>query len=152
MSYFKVINLAVVALYAIGSGYWVSAGDTWYRNLNAPNWQPPDWVFGVIWPYNFTVLAITGWWITSRVSFKVNLTWSSIFLATVLTALFWSYKFYVPHHLKTASISLILAAVGTLPLTFLAFRSNIYLGLALLPYQIWVSLASVLSYNYWKLN
>ena len=53
------IGLGLVVLYAAGSGFWVSGSDQWYRSLNAPSWQPPDWVFGVIWPYNFIVLGIT---------------------------------------------------------------------------------------------
>ena len=50
-----VIGIALVVFYAVGSGLWVNTGDNWYRSLNAPTWQPPNWVFGVIWPYNFIV-------------------------------------------------------------------------------------------------
>ena len=152
MSAFKFINLAIVAIYAIGSGLWVNTGDNWYRNLNAPSWQPPDWIFGLIWPYNFTVLAIIGWSISNKLNLELNLTWTIIFSTSVICALTWAYQFYIPHHLKFAAISLICVALLTLLLVFLAFKTSLILGFALIPYQVWVALASGLSYNYYKLN
>ena len=64
----QVTGVALVFIYAIGSGIWVNTGDNWYRDLNAPSWQPPDFVFGIIWPYNFIVLALIpyqAWMITA---------------------------------------------------------------------------------------
>ena len=152
MSFLKVINLALVAIYAIGSGLWVNTGDNWYRNLNAPSWQPPDFVFGLIWPYNFTILAITGWIITNRLNPNWNYTWTSTFALSVIAALVWAYQFYVPHNLLIASIALLIVVVLTLPLTFIAYKTNLYLGIAIIPYQVWVVLACGLSFNYYKLN
>jgi tryptophan-rich sensory protein len=57
-SLLSVIGVATVFVYAIGSGLWVNTGDNWYRSLNQPPWQPPDFIFGLIWPYNFVVLGI----------------------------------------------------------------------------------------------
>jgi tryptophan-rich sensory protein len=51
-------GIALVFIYVIGSGLWVNTGDGWYRSLNQPAWQPPDFIFGIIWPYNFVVLGI----------------------------------------------------------------------------------------------
>ena len=142
---FKILNLALVAIYAIGSGLWVNTGDSWYRNLNSPSWQPPDWVFGVIWPYNFIVLAYVGWLVSSKV-------WISIFALTIVLALTWAYQFYVPHNLYIASISLAGVAVLTIPLLVIGFRSVGITAALLIPYQIWVATAATLSYGYFKLN
>ena len=51
-------GIAVVLVYVVGSGLWVNTGDSWYNNLNRPSWQPPGYIFGIIWPYNFIVLGI----------------------------------------------------------------------------------------------
>lgn len=142
---FKVLNIVLVAIYAFGSGLWVNTGDNWYRNLNAPSWQPPDWIFGVIWPYNFIVLAYIGWLLTSKA-------WLTIFAITIVLALTWAYQFYVPHNLQIASISLAAVAVLTIPLLVIAFRNVGLTALLLIPYQIWVILAATLSFNYYKLN
>ncbi|MDP7383545.1 MAG: tryptophan-rich sensory protein, partial [Acidimicrobiales bacterium] len=42
------VIVSVIA-YAVLSGVWVSTDAGWYRTLTKPSWQPPPWVFGVIW-------------------------------------------------------------------------------------------------------
>lgn len=150
--YGSVAGIALVLIYIVGSGLWVNTGDNWYRSLNQPSWQPPDFIFGVIWPYNFVVLAIASVIISSRLSSVLTVTWLSIFAVTVAAALTWAYQFYVPHNLSFASIALFATAALTLPLVAIAFKASVPMGIALLPYQGWVITASFLSYTYSKLN
>ena len=42
--------LLVVVVYAALAARWTAAESDWYRSLPRPRWQPPDLVFGVIWP------------------------------------------------------------------------------------------------------
>ena len=149
---FSVIGIALVALYAIGSGLWVNTGDNWYRNLNAPSWQPPDWVFGLIWPYNFVVLGVAAVLVTQRLSTSLGLSYLLIFALSVIAALTWAYQFYRPHNLEAASIALSAVAILTLPLLVIAFRASVPVAIALLPYQIWVVTAASLSWAYSRLN
>ena len=150
--YGSISGIALVVIYAAGSGLWVNTGDNWYRSLNAPSWQPPDFIFGLIWPYNFIVLGVASVVISSRLSTLFTITWLSIFAATVAAALMWAYQFYVPHNLTLASIALFVTAALTLPLVFIAFKASVPIGIALFPYQGWVITASFLSYTYSKLN
>lgn len=146
------IAILLVVIYAVGSGLWVNTGDGWYRSLNQPSWQPPDWIFGIIWPYNFVVLGITGFSVTRKLSTAWAVGWLGIFAFTVACALTWAYQFYVPHNLGVASSALWLVAVITVPLLVITFRASILLGLLLVPYQIWVSIATFLSFTYRRLN
>ena len=148
----KLLNVALVAIYAIGSGLWVSTGDSWYRALNAPSWQPPDWVFGLIWPYNFLILGIAGWLAISNLSKSWGATWLIIFAISIICALSWANLFYIQHNILAASIALALVAVLTLPLLFIAYKTNLILGIALTPYQLWVTTATLLSFSYARLN
>ena len=50
----------VIAGYAGLAVRWTSAGSVWANALPRPSWQPPDVVFGVIWPLNFLALAVAG--------------------------------------------------------------------------------------------
>jgi benzodiazapine receptor len=52
------IGIVLVLIYALGSGFWVNNAPGWYTSLNRPSWQPPDFVFGLIWPYNFVILGV----------------------------------------------------------------------------------------------
>ena len=146
------LGITLVFVYAIGSGLWVNTGDNWYRSLNSPSWQPPDFVFGFIWPYNFIVLGIASVMLTTRVSTRTNIIFLTFFSLSVISALTWAYQFYRPHNLTAASIALILTALLTLPMIVVAFKASIPLGIALLPYQAWVAIAAYLSYSYSQLN
>lgn len=140
--------IATVVVYAVGSGVWVSTGGAWYLALDKPAWQPPPWVFGVIWPYNFVAIAVVGsvmaW---SAVPARV-IAVIALLAVTVVLAISWAYLFYVPHELTWAAIALTSAAVLTVPITAIAFAERWWLGALLVPYQVWVALAASLSWGY----
>jgi benzodiazapine receptor len=142
------IGVALVLIYAVGSGIWVNNAPGWYTSLNRPSWQPPDFVFGLIWPYNFIVLGIAAVKVSNSISKFGLIIWLASFAISVIFALSWAYHFYVPHNLEFAAISLTLTALFTLPALFLTFQSSIYLGLALIPYQLWVAIAATLAWGY----
>ena len=145
-------GIALVFIYVIGSGLWVNTGDNWYRNLNQPSWQPPDFIFGIIWPYNFIVLGIAAVTIAQRASTTATLIYLGFFELSVICALTWAFQFYRPHNLQAASVALALTALLTIPMVVIAFRTSIPMGFALLPHQAWVAIAANLSYTYSKLN
>ena len=145
-------GIAIVAIYVIGSGLWVNTGDNWYRTLNQPSWQPPGYIFGIIWPYNFIVLGIAAVTIAQRATTTTTLIYLTFFALSVACALTWAYQFYRPHNLEFAVIALFGTALLTLPMLVIAFRTSIPIGIALVPYQVWVATAATLSYQYSKLN
>ena len=147
-----IIGIAILAVYVVGSGLWVNTGDNWYRNLNQPSWQPPDFIFGIIWPYNFIVLGIAAVTIAQKASTLNTFIYLAFFAFSVVCALIWAYQFYRPHNLQVASIALIGTAVLTIPMLFIAFRTSTPIAFALLPYQAWVATAASLSYQYSRLN
>lgn len=145
------LGILLVLIYAIGSGYWVD-NSGWYRSLNRPSWQPPDVVFGLIWPYNFVVLGFASVAVANNLSRVKSLSFLLIFALSVISALLWSYYFYQPHDFAKASAALATTAILTMPLLVLTFQASRTLGALLIPYQIWVTLASFLSASYGKLN
>ena len=148
----SIIGVALVVIYVAGSGLWVNTVDNWYRSLNAPSWQPPDFIFGIIWPYNFTVLGIVAVNVAQKLSAGWVISYLSIFAISVVCALVWAYQFYRPHNLSTASIALTMVAILTVPLLIIAIKASVGVGLLLMPYQLWVITAASLSWNYARLN
>ncbi len=146
------IGVALVLIYVVGSGLWVNTGDGWYRGLNQPAWQPPDFIFGTIWPYNFIVFGYAAVIVSNRLSTALVATYLTVFAISVACALTWAYQFYRPHNLEAASTALTCVAVLTIALVVIASRASWPLALALVPYQIWVSIASFLSWTYARLN
>ena len=149
---FKVFNIALVLVYSIGSAIWVSTGDTWYRSLNQPSWQPPDWVFGLIWPYNFIVLGILGWIVASRVDQSSNRVWSTFLAIGVVSALFWSRIFYINHQILLSTLFLLFVAISAVILFIYSLTKVGGISFIILPYVLWVSTATALSYSYSRLN
>ena len=147
-----VIGVGLVFVYVIGSGAWVNTGDNWYRSLNQPSWQPPDFIFGIIWPYNFIILGYASVYVANRLSTTNAIIYLAIFALSIACALTWAYQFYRPHNLFAASIALCLVAVLTLPMLFFIYQASIPLFFAVIPYQLWVSTATYLSFSYAKLN
>ena len=145
-------GIAIVLAYAIGSGLWVNTGDNWYANLNKPSWQPPDFVFGIIWPYNFIVLGIAATVIGQRASKPAAFTYIAFFALSVIAALTWAYLFYNPHNLTGASIALTSTALLTIPMTYILFTISIPMAIAVMPYQVWVAIAAALNWSIRGLN
>ena len=145
-------GIAIVLAYAIGSGLWVNTGDNWYANLNKPSWQPPGFIFGIIWPYNFIVLGIAATVIGQRASKPAAITYIAFFALSVIAALTWAYLFYNPHNLTGASIALTSTALLTMPMTYILFTISIPMAIAVMPYQVWVAIAAALSWGIRGLN
>ena len=146
------VSTAIVIAYAIGAGRWVSTDANWYRSLTKPPWQPPDVVFGLIWPYNFVMLAVAGWAVAARESRTEHVVWLASLALSVVAALTWAYLFYVPHSLIASGFALTAATLLTLPLVLLTFQASTPLGLALLPYQVWLAVATSLAFGYASRN
>lgn len=140
--------IVLVVIYAVGSGRWVSTGSSWYLSLEQPWWQPPPWVFGLIWPYNFLVIVIVGIAIAQSASPPLIITTLVLLTLTIALAITWAYLFYEPHQLTAAAIALTAAATLTLPIVVIAFSQQLWIGLLLVPYQIWLFLAASISWGY----
>jgi tryptophan-rich sensory protein len=149
---FAFLNVSLVALYAIGSGFWVNTGDGFYRSLKRPFWQPPDFVFGLAWPYNFLVLIIAGILVANNANSFFRVLYTVLFAFSVVTALLWAYSFYIQHNLILAAISLSVTALLTIPMVVIAFQTKAWFGLILIPYQLWLIIATSLSIGYQVLN
>ena len=147
-----IFGIALVFIYAIGASRWTTTGSSWYRSLTAPSWQPPDFIFGIIWPYNFVILGVAAVSVANQLSTTKTIAYLSIFALSIFCALTWSYQFYGPHNLSLASAALVATAVLSIPMLFFIYQASVGVFIATLPYQIWVIIASYLSASYAKLN
>lgn len=143
-----VASTMIVLIYAAGSGVWVSSGDSWYRSLSQPPWQPPDIVFGLIWPYNFLALIVAGLVVSLAGTSGQRWVWLAGLAVSVAAALGWAYSFYIGQELWLAAVLLALAFLFTVPIVIVAWRTNWWAGLILLPYAAWVAVATSLAIGY----
>jgi len=143
--------VGVVAVYAGFSARWTADGSRWYSSLPRPSWQPPDVVFGVIWPLNFVALVVSGVAVALQSQPGDSLRWLALLAASVALALGWAHEFYVPHRLGRAAWLLAGAAVLTWLLVVVTARAVPWAGWVLVPYALWLTVATSLAVGYWRI-
>ena len=146
-----VLAIGLVIAYAVGSGRWVTTGSAWYLSLEQPAWQPPPAVFGLAWAYNFTALAVVGVAMALMAPAGRLAAFLALLAASIVLAIGWAYLFYVPHALVPAAAALTACAVVTIAPVVLAFAERAWLGWLLVPYLLWLGIASSLSWGYVQL-
>ncbi len=125
----------------------------WYLNLRQPPWKPPDWAFGPIWTTIFalaTVAGVGGWRRAPDGSARRSLV-TSFAVNGGLNAL-WSLLFFHLQRPDWALIEVPLLWLSVLALIVVLWRYARVPAVLLLPYLLWVSIASVLNWNVVQLN
>lgn len=127
--------------------------DGWYRALEKPAWQPPDWLFGPAWTLIYSLAAIAGVsaWRGAPDAAGRNRVLGLFALNAFLNVL-WSLLFFRLHRPDWALVevaflwlSIVLLIAGLRPFS----RTTTWL---LLPYLAWVSFAAVLNASIVQLN
>ena len=143
---------ALVVVFAALANAWNGHDPGWYDALRRPSFQPPDVVFGLMWPLSFALLLVVG--VTAVRTAHTGTAWTAtgVLAASVVLALGWAWLFYVPHHHTGAAACLAGAAVLTWTLLVVVARTEPWPGLALAPYALWLTVATALSVSYAKLD
>jgi translocator protein len=138
----------LIGLYAVLAVRWTGAGSAWAATLPRPSWQPPDIVFGVVWPLNFVAMAVAGAAVVRTAALPDVVLWLAVFGTSVALALGWAKTFYVHHRLGRAALLLIGAAALTWGLVAVTAGLVGWAGWVLVPYAVWLSVASSLAVGY----
>jgi len=127
--------------------------DAWFRSLEKPSWQPPDWAFPVVWMFLYAANAFSGWlvWKTAGLEGAGLIAMVIYGIGLVLNAS-WSAMFFGLKRLYGAMVNsaLLWIAVAVQILAF--WPINRAAALMLLPYLLWVTIAMALSTKIWQLN
>lgn len=138
----------LIVLYAVLAVRWTGSGSSWAATLARPSWQPPDIVFGVVWPLNFVAMAVAGAAVVSTAPLADVALWLVLFAASVALAVGWARAFYVHHRLGRAALLLIGAAALTWGLVAVTEGLVGWAGWVLVPYAVWLTVASSLAVGY----
>ena len=124
----------------------------WYFGLNKPSWNPPNYLFGLIWTPLYLTIGIAAWLIWKDFGFQGAQFAFVIFgIQLLLNALYSPYLF--GKNDLWGALLLILALFCIILWNIKVFYDlKPIAGLILVPYAIWVSIASFLNYTLWKLN
>jgi len=148
------ICLAVVLLAGgIGSLATTKAIPTWYKGLNKPSFNPPDWLFGPAWTTLYLLMAVAAFlvWKHGLGAAGVKLA-LAVFLAQLLLNALWSILFFGLRSPLLGLVDIIVLWLAILATIVLFFRVSIPAGVLLLPYIAWVTFAAVLNAAILRLN
>ena len=138
----------------IGSFFTRSSVDSWYSTINKPAFTPPGWLFAPVWITLYLMMGISLYlvWQKSAEAKQFSRKAMLFFAIQLLLNTLWSILFFGLHSPLLGSIEIALLWLFIL-LTMIEFRKIAKTAFWLLvPYFLWVSFASVLTFSIWKLN
>ncbi len=151
LNYF-IIPLIVISVSAIGS-YITSGGMEWYATIQLPEWTPAGSIIGAVWTFIFILTAIS-----------IIIVWNksvrddrfyfilSMFITNAILNIGWSLIFFGMHWIAVSFFEAVILGLTVIVLIFLIYPVNRIASFLLIPYALWVSFASYLTYNVWMLN
>jgi benzodiazapine receptor len=143
----------VVTFAAASVGALTSArAASFYGQLSQPSWAPPAWLFGPMWTVLYVLMAVAAWLVWRAHGFGGARMALSLFAVQLVANALWSWLFFV---LRRGALSMAEIVVLWLLIlaTILAFWPLHRLAaVMLLPYLVWVGVASALTWWLWRAN
>lgn len=146
MSLFPVFLLTCVAAGAAGVFFRPGA---WYRNLNKPDWTPPNWMFPVIWAVLYVLIALAATRISEVPDNDLAL---ALWGLQITINTLWSGVFFGLHRMLAGAVIIAALWVTVLATTALFWGHDVIAALMMVPYLIWGTYALALNTSVWLRN
>ena len=141
-----VIATLTAATAGLGAAVSGSAADFWYLALDKPELTPPDYVFAIIWPVLFVLMAFGAILVRVKAgSFAACSGALGLYFMQLAVNLSWSWMFFGFHEVMLAMVTLVVLVMLILA-TMRGFAKHSTTAVfLLLPYLIWVGFAGYLN-------
>lgn len=154
MSWSLVVFVGACVTAAVTGG--IFRPDAWYRALNKPSWQPPDWLFGPVWFALYWMIAIAGWLVWERTggqgAYGAALLPMLAYVAQLLFNFLWSLFFFGMKRMGWALVDAVAMQLSILACVVLFWPISQTAALMMVPYLVWVSFAVFLNLTIIRLN
>ncbi len=125
----------------------------WYRNLEKPSWQPPDWLFGPAWTI---ILGLSGWSFYLAASeastLADGLVVAALFAVNFVLHLAWSPLFFKAKRPDWALFENVFLWLSVLAMCLILPAYSPLAAWLNVPYICWVSFAFLLNWKVVQLN
>ncbi|MES2828802.1 MAG: TspO/MBR family protein [Bacteroidota bacterium] len=149
-----IVNL-LIPLSIGGIGGWLtqSSVDTWYPTLNKPSFNPPNWIFAPVWTTLYIMIGISAYLVWQRRSRIEHLPRTiAIYFIQLVLNLMWSFLFFYSHLIGAAFYEILALLLIIVVNGSMFYKIDKTAGLLYIPYFLWVSFATILTYSIFKLN
>ena len=113
----------------------------WYKQLKTAPWNPPDYVFGIVWPILYFLMFISFVMVFMDKKCYPYCYPMTIFIVQLILNLSWTTIFFTYRQIKFALFVLFLIFGLSLVTTILFYKINKIAGLLLIPYLLWLCVA-----------
>ena len=146
---FILINFSALAL-----GSWLmnnGSSSFWYENLQRAPWEPQGWVFGLAWTTIMICFSIYLAFIVKelKINFSIYLfenEFFKLYLFQLLLNISWNYLFFNKHLIEIALLDITLLTILMFYFLFEYYSKIKFKSTLLLPYCIWLVIASSLNF------
>ncbi|BBY87053.1 tryptophan-rich sensory protein [Mycolicibacterium tokaiense] len=148
-------GLGTAAAAVIGSIASKAGVETWYPTVRKPRYVPPNVVFPIAWTSLYTDIAVTSAATIDRLRARDAAAAKGYTAALGLNLVLnagWSWLFFKAHKLGPSAVAAGALAVSSADLARRTAQVSPAAGLALAPYPLWCTFATVMSTDIWRLN
>ncbi|MEY8017333.1 TspO/MBR family protein [Mycobacterium servetii] len=149
-------SLAVAAAAGTGSVASPNRVPAWYSRLRKPRYQPPGVAFPVVWTSLYADIAATSAVVIDRFRAAGQHEEARAYAAALGVNLTlnagWSWLFFRYHKLGASAVGAAVLAASSADLARRAAQADPRAGLALAPYPLWCTFATMLATHIWRLN
>ncbi len=119
--------------------------DTWYQALEKPFFTPPDWVFPVVWPILFLLMAIAIWlvWLKPESELRTAAFWA--YGVQLVLNITWSFLFFGLESPLTALMQINVLLIAIVATALIFYQVIRLAGVLMVPYILWVLFAMMLN-------
>jgi benzodiazapine receptor len=149
-----IINIAItLAIGAAGSYFTLHSVNTWYRTIAKPSFNPPDSVFGPVWTSLYILIGISAYLIwQKRAQIQHFPRTIAVYLIQLMLNLMWSFIFFYAHQIGVALVEIVFLLVFAIINALVFYKIEKTAGLLFIPYILWISFATFLTYSIFRLN
>ncbi|MFY2858674.1 TspO/MBR family protein [Mycobacterium sp. THU-M104] len=149
-------SLAVAAAAGTGGIASPKRVPDWYSRLRKPRYQPPRVAFPVVWTTLYGDIAAASAVTIDRFRAAGQDDRARAYMAALGVNLTlnagWSWLFFRYHKLGASAVGAAVLAASSADLARRATQADPRAGLALAPYPLWCTFATVLAARIWRLN
>lgn len=141
---------------AVGVLLTSSAIPTWYATIAKPSFNPPNWIFAPVWTVLYGLMAVAAWrvWRTPNAGLRSGDRRHGLILFAVQLVLngLWTPVFFHFHQVLGALITILCLWVAILLTIFRFAKVDRWATGLMVPYLLWVSFATILNFEIYRLN
>lgn len=145
--------LITLSIGALGGYATAQSVRTWYPLLNKPAFNPPNWLFAPVWTSLYVLIGIAAYMVWVKRDRIVHFPRTvAIYFIQLILNLAWSFIFFYLHEIGFALAEIIVLLAVIILNAMMFYKIDKWAGLLFIPYILWVSFASFLTYNLFILN